>query len=936
MNATIRRDTNMSSRTKITLGAGLALVPLLAWPQQPQQAPADQVIEEIVVTGTYIRRQSQFDSPSPLTTIGYEDIEDLGVNEISDIIERMPINTGSQNSPDAFTQNFSTGTTNINLRGLGVSSTLVMLNSRRQVQSAIATNRGENFVDTSALPPMIAFDRIETLKDGATALYGSDAVAGVVNFITRSNFEGFDLQLDLQAVDAYPQQDTQLSGVYGVGSDRTHLLAAFSFLDRDPLSTADRRLSGPTDDLSRAGNPGTFIVPTLPGNPAFAPVWTAAFDSNFNGVADAVEPLAGLPPVPGAVTPVFADQNCANVAAQDPKVVTSGIVQSVPSPAGDIGIGLCQFDFGSFWHLVPEEDRRSAYLELTHDFNDRTGGRLEFHWVDNEARRNNSPSFPIPERIDVGAAHPDNPYGVDVLWVGRLVGAGGTAVESIHDSETWRIAGSLTGEFNDTWGWDAGLQLSENEFFVATEDILIDRFDLALRGLGGAGCDPATGTPGSGSCVYYNPFGTALTGPGTRNSPALLDHLLAFLSYTAKSELMTLEGVVVGEIGELAGGPAGIAIGAQFRDEELTYDYNEQANRDNFQFLVGNPDFADSRDVAAAFIELALPLSTSLDLQLAARIEDYGSGVDSADPKASFLWRPNLSFSLRGSVGTSFRAPSLFQAFGTQTALEELTDPLAPDPQFFPVRTQPNPSGDPLQPEEADVLNFGFSWSVTDNVEFGIDYWSFDYTNVIIQQNAQALLDAAAAGNAVAAAQIERDALGGLVRVNSFYDNASSLETDGFDLSIAYDTETSAGSFRVGAEATMVSTYDLVDPQAGTIDGAGKRNFANFATSVPELRGNLFFNWRRGNHGINVYVNHIDSYVDDEGGPAAFTDIDSHTTVDANYNVFLESDVGITLSFGGINLSDEDPPRVSTNLGFDSKVHDPRGRMFYVKAGFAF
>ena len=124
----------------LTLATTIVAIPVLGHAQQaPQQAAP--VIEEVIVTGTYIRRQSQLDSPSPLVTVGYEDMEDLGVNEISDIIERMTINTGSQNAPDAFTQNFTTGTTNINLRGLGVSSTLVMLNSRRQVQSAIATNR---------------------------------------------------------------------------------------------------------------------------------------------------------------------------------------------------------------------------------------------------------------------------------------------------------------------------------------------------------------------------------------------------------------------------------------------------------------------------------------------------------------------------------------------------------------------------------------------------------------------------------------------------------------------------------------------------------------------------------------------------------------------------------------------------------------------------
>ena len=149
-----------------------------------------------------------------------------------------------------------------------------MINGRRQTQSAAATDRGENFVDTSSLPPMIAFDRIETLKDGATALYGSEAVAGVVNFITRSDFEGFDLQLDFQSVDEHPQEDSQISGLYGVGNDTTHFLAAFNILDRSPLTTNDRRLSGATDDLSQAGNPGSFLIPSLPGNPVYGLIWT--------------------------------------------------------------------------------------------------------------------------------------------------------------------------------------------------------------------------------------------------------------------------------------------------------------------------------------------------------------------------------------------------------------------------------------------------------------------------------------------------------------------------------------------------------------------------------------------------------------------------------------------------------------------------------------
>jgi outer membrane receptor protein involved in Fe transport len=805
----------------------------------------------------------------------------------------------------------------------------------------VTTDRGENFVDTSSLPPMIAFERIEILKDGATALYGSEAVAGVANFITRDDFVGFDLELGLQGNDRHPQRDAELSGVWGVGEGDTHVLLAFSHLDRNPLTTYERRLSGPTDDLSQAGNPGSFLVPSLPGNPAYRSAWTAAFDSNRNGVADFVEPQLGRPAVPGAQPPVFADQNCTALAAQDPKVVPA-IAVSVPSPIGAIPIGLCQFDFGGFYSIVPEEKRSSLFVEAKHEFGDALEGRIEAHVADNEALRNNSPSFPFAAFPTVAASHPDNPYGTDVRFIGRIIGAGGTPIESVHNSDTYRLAASLAGTLNNAWGWEIALQHSENDFFVSAPDVLVDRFNNAIRGFGGEGCNPATGTRGVAPCVYFNPFGTALTGTGTRNSPALLNYLVGFESFDAHSELTSLEGYATRELGELGGGFAGLAVGAQLRADELTYDYDDNANRDNFLFLTGNPDFGDDRDVEAVFVELALPFTERLNLQLAGRYESYGDGVDSTDPKATLLWRPTLDLSVRASVGTSFRAPSLFQAFGTQTTLGELIDPNVGSPQFFPVRTQPNPSRAPLSPEEADVFNLGVSFSPGELWEIGVDYWSFDYTNVIIEQNAQALLNAAAQGDAQARAQVIRDPASGLLlRVDSFYANASSLETDGLDIHVARELELSNGSsVTVGADATYITSYDLQDPQAGAIEGAGRRNFANFGTSTPEWKANLFVAWQGDRNALNAFVRYIDSYVDDEvdigQGSAFFRPIGSQVTLDAQYTRTLRADRAPKLTFGAINLLDEDPPRVHTSGGYDSKVHDPRGRMFYAKALFRF
>src|SRR5690606_24579596 len=133
-------------------------------------------------------------------------------------------------------------------------------------------------------------------------------------------------------------------------------------------------------------------------------------------------------------------------------------------------------------------------------------------------------------------------------------------------------------------------QMSENDFYVAGTDVLADRFDLAITGLGGAGCDPNTGTPGVGPCLYFNPFGSSLTGTGTRNTPELFDYLFGVQSFNAHAELLTVEGFASRQLGDLAGGPVGLAVGAQYRADELSYDYDENSNNDNFLFLTGNPD----------------------------------------------------------------------------------------------------------------------------------------------------------------------------------------------------------------------------------------------------------------------------------------------------------------------------------------------------------
>jgi iron complex outermembrane recepter protein len=167
------------------------------------------------------------------------------------------------------------------------------------------------------------------------------------------------------------------------------------------------------------------------------------------------------------------------------------------------------------------------------------------------------------------------------------------------------------------------------------------------------------------------------------------------------------------------------------------------------------------------------------------------------------------------------------------------------------------------------------------------------------------------------------------------------LETDGFDIAASYELELArGGSLRFGVDGTYIASYDIEDPQAGRIEGAGRRNFANFGTSTPEWRANAFVSWTRDRHTLNGFVRYIDSYVDDEvelgQGQTFFRSIDSQVTVDAQYSLSLRAPAAPTLTFGIVNLFDEDPPRVATSGGYDSKVHDPRGRVWYAKAAFKF
>lgn len=888
-----------------------------------QEAPLPPAAsEEVVVTGTFIRNKSQADLASPLQTVTAGDIDAIGAQNLADLTQTLTINTGAQNNPDAFTQNATTGTSNINLRGLGVGSTLVLLNGKRQVLTASTTNDGVSFVDTASLVPLIAIDRVEILKDGASAIYGSDAVAGVVNFYTREDFDGFLVSGDYQSHQGQGDyREFQIQGLAGKDFGRFSALAAISYLDRTGLTTAERRLSVPANDTSALGNPGAFFG--LPGVPAGAPV----FDPGCSAAG-------GFPlPASAAAAPLLAS-----------------------------GVGFCGFDFGTFFNLVPDEQRLNIFAQGKVEVTDSITWRVEGGYADNEATRGNSPTFPflqLGSAVIPGAslaplginANPFNifPGSPTAVFFGRASGNGGAVSPNVNSSETWRFSTSLGGDFFRNGNWEISYTRARNNYVINTEDTVTDRFQCALTGFqslpaipgltGGTNCTsanpdltanggviPAVGT-------FFNPFSTSITSGVGPNNAALLDYAVQFQTRDLQSDLTVVEGFASFDLFELPAGAVAMAVGFQYRDNDLTANFDEISLRDGFGFLIGEQPYGGSQDVFAGFGELAIPVTSWLDLQVAVRHERYGEaeGGSTTDPKVAILVRPTDRISLRGSYSTSFRAPSVFQQVGQGTTLQQVSDPLA-GTAFVAVRQSGNQN---LAPETSRAFNGGFSFEPIDGLKFDFDYYNFSFDSVIVPVNPQALVLANPLDPRIIRSPAAPGSVGTILQINTNFINASSVETSGIDFNTSWKLNAGGfGTFTPSFQGTYILNYDLQLAAGGpVINGAGNRNFTNFGESTPELRFNAGLAWNKGAHTANLFVRYIDSYLDDQP-LGADVPINNDTRVDIQYalalNELFDREKLATFTIGGRNITGTRAPFVATNGGFDSRVADPRGPLLYI------
>ena len=940
------------------------------------QAPEGLEIEEVVVTGTYIKG-TPIDSPFAATVTDRDGFEAQGALAMVDFLKNLGPNNGAIGEVTSWLngtgQAVPESVANVNLRGLGASRTLVLFNGRRQtyVPSRLV---GGRFVDVNALPS-IALRRIEVLKEGAAAVYGSDAVAGVVNFLTRDDFDGFEASASWEHFDG--AGDGDFGAIWGRELGVGHAVLAVEHARRKELNITERPWALPADGgaywgWSGVGNPGAFIVPH----------------------PDADEAIAGPLSNKIANRPRFVDPNCANFGGED-------------------WGSTCSFRFGPWDNFVEEQRQTRVFAELNGELGEAAGFHLEALW--SEATIPGwltTPSYPPVARFDdmqqVAADHPGRVAFVkaypslptdaagevdlrgdeDWYFFGRLIGNSGPGRSVRRDSETLRLAGSVAGELGIGGGldYDVGVSWSRSEGLYNRPAQYSYRRFLAFRGFGGPDCgvgvvaDPSTPSglvlgpvpagvaPGQGNCQYYNPFSNALAHsaqPGAAfetvanpahdaalaNDPALFDWLSEEARLRSTSELLVVDAVIGGTLIE---GALDYAAGYQFRHFDAASTPNDPSNLDlNPCWIPGVTDCADQtglfgsvrgarpyqadQSTHAVFVEFAIHPFERWDAQLALHYEEHDQS-SSFDPKLAMRLSLTDELALRGSLQTTFRTPSVDDLnLDIRTNLELLHSVGT----FKAIET--TGSAD-LDPESAFTYNLGLIYLAPSGIEVTLDYWSYHFRDPIVTLPFSAI-------EALYGDPATRTLIQDLIfcpgnlndgscepaiieRVRVHHINGPDTRTQGFDLHVGGVHALGDGELSWGADLTHVTKYD-VGPLAfrgleltPALDAAGYLNdpVDGAVPPVPQWKARASVGYRTGPVGLFGYLNGVSGYKDRaRHAGTAYADIDAFVTVDATL-IWQVRRTGLTVSLSVFNLFDEDPPLIASDHFFDGMTHNPKGR----------
>jgi len=890
--------------TGAAIGATLGAMPAHAQTAQP----AEPAIQRVVVTGSAIKRIDA-ETVVPVTVVKMDDLKKQGINTVEQVMANLAPVQASQGTSQVV--GLSTGGASFaDMRGIGANKTLVLLNGRR-----LANNAFDSSAPDLNMIPFAALERVEVLRDGASSLYGSDAVGGVINFITRKDFTGGTVTLGYDKPEESGGIAKNANIGYGYGNLDTD---GFNF-----FAVADFQKQGNVNGLQRPFNtryPGGLSPTTSPAN------YYQAGDS-YNPAAPDCTSAPNL--IPGST-------------GTDCQMTTSSFVDYVPKSERASGL------FKGTFKLPQNHELGLEYLVSRSKVSSQIAPVPYGGLVMNRVRPDGSlnPFFPgnpgaiaagfaiDPTFVDeTGLPAGAQPGYLNVKW--RDLPNGSRADQNTNRQQ--RFVASVSGA---AAGWDYSAAVSYNENKVSSY----------LMGYSDGGIISNGVLNG-----IINPFGEQ-----TAEGMALIESAaLNGTVQTAKGSTKTIDFSASREFGDWvgAGRNAALAVGGQASREE----FMNRANTEYAEKVVAStgidPNLLNegSRSVYALFAELNVPLTSMLDVTAAVRYDKYSDFGDTLNPKVGFRFQPSKQVLVRGSYSTGFRAPSLYEinAAQTYTNTTQHDDPVnCPGGTAVPGKGTATNCGQQFQalfggnqnldPEESKNMTLGVVYEPINNLTLGADlyYIKLDHQIGSLNENEvfadpvkyAALYHRNSAGNlSTDGSQCPNPATCGYIDLRT--QNLGSLKTNGVDLSAAYRIRTAGyGNVNLALNSTWVHEYKYQNSEGGEWN----QNVGVFSGVGPVFRwqSSAQLNWNLGEFGAGLSARYKTGYVDEDPEYR----VPSYTTLDTYVSWTQKKGFGLTV--GVRNLADRAPPlsfqQQTFQAGYDPRYTDAVGRTFYVRGNYTF
>jgi len=896
--------------------------------------------QRVEITGSSIKRV-EAEGALPVQTLTKADIERTGVQTTEQLLQTVSAMASSGQTQTATGTGLATyGASAVSLRGLGQERTLVLLNGQRLAGFADGTTGAVNINNI----PLSAIDRVEILKDGASAVYGSDAVAGVVNFILTKNFQGYQIGGTYGTPTAsgggQQYQANILAGWGDRNADGWNLTVGGQWTKNTELLGKDRSYSKSDTNLPFYAGGGTPLG-SIQGawNPGVGPVTTGPTPFSFTGS--------------GYGNPLAPSGQC-------------GTINMVASPdPSAAGAPWCTFDTGPFVGLLGATENTS----LTANFTARLTAKAEVYgdamWSQTKSHSSIQPSpfrhgpgfsdtdpqfanLGIDPVLLLSPTNPNYPIAADFLnaqGFGNLVGQPLSITSRVFDfgnrvtsdtSTQTRVVGGVRGDWNNQ-SYDVSLNWNQNKLKGTVQDGFFYQTKLAA-----ATQDPANA---------WNPWSLTQSQAFT-NAVAGAKYAGGTLDGT--SQLFAAQASLSGDVMKLPAGTMQYAAGYQYRSESIKTTPAAALAVGDISGLGGaTPPIDADRTINALFGELNVPIIKNLDGNLALRWDDYSDVGSSTNWKANLRWQPVEQLLVRGSYGTGFRAPTLPDLFTPVVAgtSSQIIDPA--DPTQTEIQTTSNSGGNPnLKPETSKQYSLGLVFQPLRSLAIGLDYFNIQVDDTIAQPSDQEIVTNNYKGDPAYAGLVTRDpATGSITSINSTLANSGKLQAQGWDLDLNYRETLGPGVLSLGLNGTYYTKFDQTSPGGAvsnkigtTVNGCGNPVISSTVGLdgygvILRYKQYTTATWTQGNWSTtlgNSYASRYHTDCDLNGDPTSQPSMSLW-----DLQVAFSGIKNAVLTLGARNIFDKQPtPYVANSnqfqAGYDASQYDPRGRFVYVTGTFKF